>query len=126
MSAVRTNQNSQVGVAPAVTVADPVRYNSPSRGRQVAGAVIGGAANIVAPGLGSALGNLIAGNGWSGNPVTGGDFQLDSLQAQMATENRRMLLFQYQMNLESRQFESTANALKARHEASMAAVRNFK
>lgn len=84
---------------------------APSSGgfRQVLGAIAGGAANIVAPGIGSMIGGLIAGKGGV-LPGLGG-------------EAMQYLEFQRQMQAEVRAFETAVTVLKLRHDSTMSAIR---
>jgi len=84
---------------------------APSSGgfRRVLGAIAGGAANIVAPGVGSMIGGLIAGRGGT-LPGLGG-------------EAMQFLEFQRQMQAEVRAFETAVTVLKLRHDSTMSAIR---
>jgi hypothetical protein len=77
--------------------------------RRVLGAIAGGAANIVAPGVGSMIGGLIAGKGGV-LPGLGG-------------EAMQYLEFQRQMQAEVRAFETAVTVLKLRHDSTMSAIR---
>ncbi len=84
---------------------------APSSGgfRRVLGAIVGGAANLVAPGVGSMIGGLIAGKGGA-LPGLGG-------------EAMQYLEFQRQMQSEVRAFETAVTVLKLRHDSTMSAIR---
>jgi len=87
---------------------------APSSGgfRRVLGAIVGGAANIVAPGVGSMIGGLIAGKGGT-LPGLGG-------------EAMQYLEFQRQMQAEVRAYETAVTIQKLRHESEMSALRATK
>jgi hypothetical protein len=85
---------------------------APSSGggfRRVLGAIVGGAANLVAPGIGSMIGGLIGGQGGT-MPGLGG-------------EAVQYLEFQRQMQAEVRAFETAVTLLKLRHDSTMSAIR---
>jgi|SRR5262245_23898673 hypothetical protein len=77
--------------------------------RRILGAIAGGAANIFAPGIGSMIGGLIAGQGGV-MPGLGG-------------EAMQYLEFQRQMQAEVRAFETAVTVLKLRHDSEMSAIR---
>jgi hypothetical protein len=77
--------------------------------RRVLGAIAGGAANIFAPGIGGIIGGLIGGA--AGSPGLGG-------------ESMQYLQLMQQMQAESRAFETVVSVSKARHDASMNAIRS--
>lgn len=90
--------------------------NSPGKTggfRKVMGAVVGGVGNILAPGLGTAIGNMIGGG------------KLDSTGL-LGDESKQFLELQRQMQMENRAFETASVIMKNRHEASMSAIRNMK
>lgn len=80
--------------------------------RKVIGAVVGGAANMVFPGLGTAIGGMISGGKLNSTGTMG--------------EAQQYLEMQRQIQMESRAFEAASTILKVRHDASMSAVRNMK
>jgi hypothetical protein len=81
--------------------------------RKAMGAVVGGAGNMVAPGLGTAIGNMISGGRLDSSSLLGG-------------ESMQFLELQRQMQMENRAFETASVLMKNRHEASMSAIRNMK
>lgn len=83
-----------------------------SRFRKLVGAVAGGVGNMVMPGIGGAIGNLI-----SGQPGTGSLLGSDTWQ---------FIQYQQQMTQEMRQFEMVSTILKNRHDSAMSAIRNMK
>jgi len=83
----------------------------PSGFRRVLGGLVGGIGNLVAPGVGSMIGNAISGS--SGLP--GGMF----------SDTAKFLQLQQQMSVEQEQFEAISSVLKSRHDSSMSAIRNI-
>jgi outer membrane lipoprotein SlyB len=86
--------------------------SQPSGFRRVLGGIVGGVGNIFAPGIGGLIGNAIAGN--AGLNVGG-----------LAGETMQYLQLQRQMAAETEAFETASSVIKARHDASMAAIRNI-
>ena len=80
--------------------------------RRVLGGIVGGVGNVVAPGVGSAIGGLI-----SGDKLNSSGLLDDSMQ---------FLELQRQMQKESRAFETASTVLKVRHDAAMTSIRNMK
>jgi hypothetical protein len=84
--------------------------------RKVLGGIVGGVGNVVAPGLGSAIGGLISGGGGS---------QLNA-SGLLGNDTMQFLELQRQMQTESRAFETASTVLKVRHDAAMSSIRNMK
>jgi hypothetical protein len=84
----------------------------PGKYRRVLGGVVGGATNLMFPGLGTAIGGLISGGKLNSSGTMG--------EAQQYLEMQRTI------QQESRAFEAASTILKVRHDASMSAVRNMK
>lgn len=82
--------------------------------RQALGSIAGAGLNLVAPGAGTLIGGIIGGSG------------LNSPGSGLGGETTQFLQLQRQMNLEMRAFETASSVLKARHDASMSAIRNIK
>lgn len=80
--------------------------------RRVLGAVVGGVGNVFAPGLGGIIGSAISGN--TGINQTG-----------LMNDAMQYLQLQRQMNMEQQAYETASAVMKARHDASMAAIRNI-
>lgn len=80
--------------------------------RRVLGGLVGTVGNVFAPGIGGIIGSAISGN--SGINQTG-----------LMNDSMQFLQLQKEMNLEQRAFETASSVLKARHDASMAAIRNI-
>ena len=83
-----------------------------SRFRGILGGVLGGAANIAAPGLGTAIAGLINGGKLNSTGLLGDSTQFLELQRSIQAE--------------SRAFETASAVLKSRHDSSMSAIRNIK
>src|SRR5687767_7218092 len=81
------------------------------RFRQILGGIAGGAANIVLPGVGGAIESAISGG-------------LGGVAGNLLGESRQFLELQRQIQAEARAFEAASAVLKAKHDASMAAIRN--
>ena len=84
--------------------------SQPSGFRRILGGLLGGAGNMFAPGIGGLLGNVIGGGATS--------------QAGMMAQSMQYLQFQQQISQETEAFETASAIVKARHDASMAAIRN--
>jgi hypothetical protein len=82
--------------------------------RKILGGIVGGVGNMVAPGLGTAIGGLISGSGGGLN------------SSGLMGDTTQFLELQRQMQQESRAFETASAVLKARHDAAMSAIRNIK
>ena len=76
------------------------------------GGVVGGVGNIFAPGLGGIIGSAISGSSGFGS-------------SGLMNDSMQYLQLQKQMNQEQQAFETASSVLKARHDASMAAIRNI-
>lgn len=80
--------------------------------RKVLGGIVGGVGNIFMPGVGGIIGSAISGNsGINQSGLMGDTLQYLNLQRQMAVEQEA--------------FETASAVVKARHDASMAAIRNI-
>lgn len=84
----------------------------PSAFRRVLGGVVGTVGNMFAPGLGGLIGNAISGSTGLGS-------------SGLLNDSMQYLQLQKQMNQEQQAFETASSVLKARHDASMAAIRNI-
>ena len=84
----------------------------PGAFRRVLGSVVGTVGNVFAPGLGGVIGSAISGN-----------FGIN--QTGLMNDSMQFLQLQKEMNFEQRAFETASSVLKARHDASMAAIRNI-
>jgi hypothetical protein len=90
----------------------PPNQKGSSGFRKVLGGIVGGVGNMVAPGIGSAIGGLISGNQLNSSGLLGDSMQFLELQRQMQTEMRA--------------FETASTVLKVRHDAAIASIRNTK
>lgn len=81
--------------------------------RRVLGAIAGGAANIFMPGIGSLLGGMIGGTGGVGG-LSG-----------LGSETTQFFQFMQRFQAENRAFETAVQVSKARHDASMSAIRSI-
>ena len=85
------------------------------------GGILGGAVNVVAPGLGTVIGGAIKG-GNSGASTA-------DMQAMMNNQMRQsmeLLSVQNRVQSQSQEFTTMSNLLKSKHESEMSAVNNFK
>ncbi|MEZ5356689.1 MAG: hypothetical protein R2762_28970 [Bryobacteraceae bacterium] len=80
--------------------------------RRALGGVVGGVGNMFFPGIGTAIGGLIAGGKLNSTGMLG--------------ESQQFLELQRQIQMESRAFEAASAVLKSRHDAAMSAIRNIK
>lgn len=126
----------------------PQERKEPNKFLKVLGGVAGGALNLVAPGIGSMVGNLIGGGG-------GGQFgsygalyeqqrQFDEMQRynQVSTsmqqrqqqqmmdsqrqESFKLLGVQHRVGMQAQEFSTVSNLMKSRHDSEMTAVNNIK
>jgi len=97
-----------------------LQQTQPSTFRRVLGGVVGGAANMFAPGLGSLIGGVIGGGGAGGLGNTTG------IQGALGGDSTFFLQLQQQMEAESRAFQAASNVLKSRHDAAMSAIQNIR
>jgi len=100
----------------AATVADPKK---PSKFSQIMGGILGGALNLLAPGSGSLIASLIRGGGTQFGTM-------EDLVQRSAQQQMEMLVIQDQMQTQTQTFSAISNLLRARHDAEMVAVNNFK
>lgn len=83
----------------------------PSAFRRFVGAAVGIAGNIVAPGAGGVLGNLIGGLGGINTA---------------STDPTQFLRLQQQLQAQSEAFQAASNVLKSKHDSAMTAIGNLK
>jgi hypothetical protein len=83
----------------------------PGAFRRVLGAAVGIAGNVMAPGIGGALGQLIGGG------INGGTAGTDPTQ---------YLELAKQVNAQQEAFQAVSAVLKAKHDSAMAAINNIK
>src|SRR5262245_50401290 len=101
------------GLPPATqdSAEDHTNQSGPSAFRKVAGAVVGGVVNMALPGAGDLLGDAIAGEPGSGNPLGYANPEWDGLLEKSRAQMEAMIMFQFQMNMEQRAFESASAAM---------------
>lgn len=107
-----------ITTAPVLT---PVQPKGPGKFARIFGGLLGGAVNLVAPGVGGLLGNFI--NGGSGG------MDMNNMQAmlnQQAQQSMQMLAIQNRVQTQTQEFTTVTNLLKAKHDGEMSAVHNFK
>jgi len=88
--------------------------------RRVLGALVGGAGNMFAPGIGSLIGGTISGGGILGGVSVG----VGGLTG-MGSDPMQYIQLQQQISQQSEMFETASQVLKSRHDASMQAIRNI-
>ena len=114
--AAKTTDTESTAPSTAPAAAQP---KQPSKFGRIMGSVLGGALNVIAPGAGALVGNLIKGGG--------SDFgSMETLLAQSAEQQMRMITLQQRVQNQTQEFTTISNLLKARHDGEMAAVHNFK
>lgn len=111
VSRLQSGQTAQLQAPP------PAKKNNGKFGR-ILGAIAGGALNMVAPGAGTLVGELIGG----GNSTDGFQSVLSENQRSM----ERMFAIQNQVQNQTQTFTLLTNIMKAKHDAEMAAVHNLK
>ena len=110
---------------------DQVDKNSPTRPLgtstskigtfgKILGGILGGALNIVAPGIGTAVGSLISG----GSGANYNDMQ--SVINQQMQQSMSLLSVQHQLQSQTEAFTTFSNLLKTKHDSEMTAINNFK
>ena len=102
-----------------ITPTVPVQKKSNGFGK-IFGGLIGGALNVVAPGLGSIVGGALGG----GSGANMAEMQ-DMMNAQMQ-QSMRLLSVQNRVQSQSQEFTTMSNLLKSKHDSEMSAVNNFK
>lgn len=114
--ALNTASITTSGATPDYSINSLIQQTQPSAFRRVLGGVVGGVGNMVAPGLGSVLGNAISGGSGSSTGISGA----------MSSDSTYYLQLQQQMENEERAFEAASNVLKSRHDAAMSAIQNIR
>ena len=110
------NQQTPVTLPSAL----PPPPERPGKFSRIFGGMLGTAVNILAPGAGSLIGGLI-------NRGGGSDF--NNMQAMLQQQQRnsmQMLAVQNRVQMQTQEFTTISNLLKARHDGEMSAVHNFK
>jgi hypothetical protein len=109
---------SDIKTTPAVKV--PTVSKGPSKFGRIFGGILGGAINLVAPGAGSAIGGFVSSRrdmDWN---------SIDSLLARQSQQAVMMLDLQHKVHTQSQEFSTVTNLLKAKHDGTQEAIRNFK
>ena len=126
----------------------PQEPKQPNKFLKVLGGIAGGALNLVAPGVGSMVGNLIGGSSGSTFGSYGALYdqqrQFDEMQRysqlsssmqqrqqqQMMDSQRQqqfqLLGVQHRVSMQSQEFSTVSNLMKTRHDSEMTAVNNIK
>lgn len=112
--------NATTQTQPVITPTVPVQKKSGGFGK-IFGSILGGALNVVAPGLGSIVGGALNG-GNSG--ASAADMQ-EMMNAQMR-QSMQLLSVQNRVQSQSQEFTTMSNLLKSKHDSEMSAVNNFK
>lgn len=105
-----------LGASPTYNLDQILQQTSPqTKGvgfRRVLGALVGGAGNIFAPGLGGLIGQAIAGSGGVNTAGLMGD-------------TNQYLQLQQQMYLQQESFETASAIMKSRHDAAMSSIQKM-
>ncbi len=126
----------------------PQEQKKPNKFLQILGGITGGALNMVAPGIGSMVGNLIGGSSGSTFGSYGALYEqqrqfeemqkynqassaLNQRQQQQMMDSQRQSSFQLlgmqtRIGMQSQEFSTVSNMLKTRHDSEMTAVNNIK
>lgn len=125
----------------------PQERKEPNKFLKILGGVAGGALSLVAPGIGSMVGNLIGGGGGtfgSYGALYEQQRQFDEMQRysqlsssmqqrqqqQMMDSQRQqsfqLLGVQHRVSMQSQEFSTVSNLMKSRHDSEMTAVNNIK
>jgi hypothetical protein len=103
-----------------ITPTVPVQKKSGGFGK-VLGGILGGALNIVAPGLGSIVGGALNG-GNSGASM----MEMQEMMNSQMRQSMQLLSVQNRVQSQSQEFTTMSNLLKSKHDSEMSAVNNFK
>ncbi len=123
------------------------KEKKPNKFLKVLGGIAGGAANIIAPGVGTMIGSLIGGGGspfGSYGPLLEQQRQFEQMRryntvANMMQQQQQQTMMQQQQKQsfqlismqtkvaqQSQEFSTISNLLKTRHDSEMTAVNNIK
>lgn len=123
------------------------KQKKPNKFLQILGGITGGAANIIAPGVGTMIGNMIGGGGSPfgsyGNlyeqqrqfekmqqyNTTANMMQQQQQQAMMNQQQQQsfqLISMQTKVAQQTQEFSTISNLLKTRHDSEMTAVNNIK
>ncbi len=126
----------------------PPEQKKPNKFLQILGGITGGALNMVAPGIGSMVGNLISGTSGTTFGSYGALYDqqrqfeemqkytqlsnsLQQRQQQQMMDSQRQQSFQllgvqHRVSMQSQEFSTVSNLMKTRHDSEMTAVNNIK
>ncbi|HEX8250051.1 MAG TPA: hypothetical protein VF599_17895 [Pyrinomonadaceae bacterium] len=135
-------------VSPETGIFRPQQPKEPNKFLKVLGGIAGGALNLVAPGLGSVLGNVIGGGGGSSFSSYGAlmeqqrqfeemqrynqmstamqQKQQNTMMNQQQQQSMQLLAVQHRVGMQSQEFTTVSNLMKTRHDSEMSAVNNIK
>ena len=99
-----------------VTTTVPVEPKKSGGFGRVMGGILGGALNIVAPGLGTMIGG--------GSGASAADMQ--TMMNDQMRQSMQLLSVQNRVQSQSQEFTTFSNLLKSKHDSEMSAVNNFK
>lgn len=116
-----SQSTDRISVGNNSTTISGTTKKSPGVFRKVLGSILGGITNTVAPGIGTAIGNMIAGNTSGANYS---DMQ-NVLDVQMQ-KSMELLDVQNRLQSQTQEFSAFSNLLKAKHDSEMSAINNFK
>jgi hypothetical protein len=110
---------SQPMIAPSAL---PPVQRGPGKFARIFGGILGGALNLVAPGMGGIVGSFIGGGGAGGTDFA----SMQAMMQQQQQDSMRMIHFQNQVQRQTQEFTTVTNLLKVKHDGDMAAVNNLK
>lgn len=114
--------SSQTSQVQTTAISEPVVEKKKSGGfGKVLGGILGGAVNVVAPGLGTVIGGAIRG-GNSGASTA----DMEAMMQNQMRQSMELLSVQNRVQSQSQEFTTMSNLLKSKHESEMSAVNNFK
>ena len=134
-------------VSPETGIFRPQQPKEPNTFLTVLGGIAGGALNLVAPGVGSLLGNVIGGGGSSFSSYGAlmeqqrqfeemqrynqlstamQQKQQNAMMNQQQQQSMQLLGVQHRVSMQSQEFTTVSNLMKTRHDSEMSAVNNIK
>lgn len=112
--------NTMTGGTTMLPSVYPTAPKEPGKFSRIFGAIAGTALNLVAPGAGGLIGNLIGGGGM------GGYGSMEAMIQRQQQQSMMMLQIQNRVQTQTQEFTTVSNLLKAKHDGEMSAVHNFK
>ena len=109
-------KTDSISPAQQYNLADILQYTEPKQPgtfRRVLGGIAGGATNMVLPGMGTVIGDMIGGGILAG---AGG----------LLGDSTQFLMLQQQLQAEQRSIELASTILKMKHDTTMDIIRNTK